>query len=88
MDFEDLTVFESSLLQRIIAESRRLQSETNTKERRPIIKDVLLQLLPHFDRHTRHEVIIQTVFCLLFATFLRIDEFTYSVKNMKNKKFD
>ena len=87
IDFEDLTVFESSLLQRIIAGSRRLRGETNTKERRSIIKDVLLQLLSHFDRHIRHEVIMQTIFCLAFAIFLRIDEFTYSAKDMKNKEF-
>ena len=87
MNFGNLTVFESPLLQRIVIDNRRLRDEVETKERRSIIKDVLLQILSHFDRYIKHKTIMQTTFCLVFVVFLRVDEFIYSVKDMKNEEF-
>lgn len=47
MGYEDLAVFHNPQLQRIIAGIRRLRGEAGTKERRPITKDLLLQVLSH-----------------------------------------
>ena len=47
--FEDnLEAFHNLSLQRVVAGIRHLRGEAQTQERRPITKDLLLQMLPHF----------------------------------------
>ncbi len=53
MGFEDLAVFHHPLLQRVINGVRRLRGEADTKERRPITRDLLLRVLSQFDTTTR-----------------------------------
>ena len=87
MSFEDLSVFQNPQLQRIIAGSRRLRGEADTKERYPITKDLLLRLLPHLNRNTRYKATIQAAFCLAFAAFLRVSEFTCTARDLKDEDF-
>lgn len=49
MGHENLAVFYSPLLQRLIAGSRRLHDEADIKERLSITKDILLKLIVVFD---------------------------------------
>ena len=45
IDYEDLDIFYSPQLKRIVIDIRRLKDEANIRERNSIIKDVLLRLL-------------------------------------------
>ena len=85
--YNGLTVFYHPQLQRIIIGIRRLRGEPGTKERYPITKDVLLQLLPLFDYRTRGGITIYTAFCLVFAGFLRAGEFIYTAHDLKDMEF-
>ena len=87
MGYEDLSAFYSPQLKRVIAGLRRIRGEAGSLERRLITKDLLLQILPHFNRRTREGATLYAIFCLAFAAFLRVGEFTYSVKNLKDSEF-
>ena len=70
--------FHHPMLQRIVNGIRRLRGETSKRERRPITRDILLQLIKQFDRTTLTSVTHHASFCLAFAGFLRIGEFTWT----------
>lgn len=78
MGFENLEAFHHPLLQRVINGIRRLRGEADTKERRPITRDLLLQILRQFDQTTLVGATLHASFCLAFAAFLRVGEFTWS----------
>lgn len=88
LGYEDLTVFHSPQLQRIVNGIRRLQGEADSKERQPITKEILLQLLSEIDRSTKHGATIYASFCLAFAAFLRIGEFTYTTHDRQDEDFE
>ena len=75
------------MLQRIVAGIRRLRGEAGTKERRPITRDLLLRLLATCNKNTMHGANIYAAFCLAFAGFLRIGEFTYSAEDRNDPDF-
>ena len=87
MGYEDLSPFHSPLLQRVITGLRRMRGEAETRERRPITKDLLLQMLPYFDRETREGATLHAAFCLAFAGFLRTGKFTYTAKDLSDPEF-
>ncbi len=84
MGFEDLAVFHHPLLQRVINGVRRLRGEADTKERRPITRDLLLRVLSQFDTTTRQGATLHASFCLAFAAFLRVGEFTWTEADLKD----
>lgn len=84
MGFEDLDVFHHPLLQRVIAGIRRLRGEADIKERRPITRDLLLQILTRFDTSTLESATLHASFCLAFAAFLRVGEFTWTEADLSD----
>ena len=89
MGYEVLDMFHSSQLERIVAGIRRLLGEADARsERKPITKDILLRLLTQFNRSILHGATIQAFFCLVFAAFLRVGEFTYTEKDLEDDNFD
>lgn len=85
--YKDLAAFYSLQLERVIIGLRRMRSEAGSLKRRSITKDLLLQILPYFSLRTREGVSLYAAFCLTFAAFLRVDEFTYSTKNLNDPNF-
>ena len=75
-EYSDLTVFNEPLLQREINGIKRMYDEDETRERKAITRDILLEILQSFDTRTRKGATLHAAFCLAFADFLRIDEFT------------
>lgn len=88
MGFEDnLDVFHTPSLQPVLAGIRRMRGETQTQKRRPITKDLLVQMLPHFNRKTKAGATLHAAFCLAFAAFLRVGEFTYTARDLEDPDF-
>ncbi|KAF6238765.1 hypothetical protein HO173_003272 [Letharia columbiana] len=87
LGYEGLEVVHSPQLERIIAGVRRLRGEAGTKERCPLTKDKLLSLLPQFDQSTKEGSTMHAAFCLAFAAFLRIGEFTYPMRDRQDEAF-
>ena len=76
----DLTAFEDPRLQRILRGIKIFHAarETEPRERLPITRDILLRLIAHLDQNTHEGATFHAAFCLAFAAFLRISEFTWS----------
>ena len=74
----DIEQFHHPMLQRIVNGIRRLRGDTPKRERRPITRDILLQLVHQFDQTTLTGATNHAAFCLAFAGFLRIGEFTWN----------
>jgi hypothetical protein len=73
-------IFDHPRLQRIIQGSRRFHGEAGTRERLPITRDVLLKILQCLPRWRTDTIQanLYAAFCLAFAGFLRVGEFTWS----------
>jgi hypothetical protein len=74
----EVEAFRHPTLQRVIAGIRRLQGDSQTRKRRPITRDLLLLLLRQFDQSTIKAATWHASFCLAFAGFLRMGEFTWA----------
>ena len=76
------------MLQRVVAGIRKLRGEANTHEREPLTRGLLLRVLPLLDTSTQYGATLHAAFCLAFAGFLRIGEFTYSKNDLSDPEFD
>ena len=74
----NFNVFNKFLLQREINEIKRKYKKREKCEKKIIIRDILLQILKFFDNRIKNDTILHIAFCLIFANFLRIDEFIWS----------
>ena len=88
MGFEDLTVFHSAQLKRVVDDTRRLRDEDEIRKRYSITKNFSLRLLKCFYKIIKHNITIQIVFYLVFTIFLRVSEFTYESKDLRDENFD
>ena len=71
-------MFSHPTLFRTIAGIRHMNGKANTRERRPITRQVFLRILPLFDKTSLWGATMHASFCLAFAAFLRIGEFIWS----------
>ncbi len=83
VEYSDIKIetFHHFTLQRIIVEIWRLQDNDQTRKRRFITWNLLLLLLRQFDQSIIEEATWHASFCLTFANFLRMSEFTWSQSN-------
>ena len=77
-DRVELEVYSHPILQKIIAGLQKLYGEGDTRECWPITRNILLQLISRFDQTTLEGANLYSAFCLAFAGFLRMGEFTYN----------
>lgn len=75
---DELKMFSHPTLFQTLAGIRRMNGEANTRERRPITRQILLRIVPLFDTTTLWGATMHASFCLAFAVFLRVGEFTWS----------
>jgi integrase len=73
-------IFDHPRLQRIIHGVRRFHGEGGTRERLPITRDILLKILQCLPRWRTDlmQANLYAAFCLAFAGFLRVSEFTWT----------
>ena len=74
-EYFDFIVFNEFLLQREINEIKRMYEKNEKREKKIIIRDILLDMLQFFDIRIKKNAILHVAFYLIFANFLRIDEF-------------
>ncbi len=84
---EEIEVFSHPTLQRLIAGIKLLRGEAGTKERRPITRPLLFQIVGQFDQKTLEGATLHAAFTLAFAAFLRIREFTWTAADFRDPNF-
>lgn len=74
---EDLSIFHHPAINRLVTGIKRRHGEANRRDRLPVTRDILLQLLKRLNGAIESHAIIHAAYCLAFAGFLRAGEFTY-----------
>ena len=85
--YEDLSAFEHPVLNRVVQGIKRVRGDGIPRERRPITREVLLKILDTLDVSTQQGATLHASFCLAFAAFLRIGEFTWSAADRRTHDF-
>lgn len=80
-----LEVFHYPTLEQIICGICQLRGEPDTKKRLLITRFVLLAMLTTFDTRTQRGATFHAAFCLAFAGFLRMGEFTWCGADRQDK---
>ena len=84
----DTRVFADEQLARVIRGVMRLYPDTTLpRERTPITREILVQLLSQLDLQTRRGALLAAAFTLAFAAFLRSGEFTYKEEDLRDESF-
>jgi hypothetical protein len=73
---ETLRIFHSNVLQRMINEIKRVHEKSGSRERLPIVRLILMQLLETLDSSTLLDATLHSAFILAFAALLRLGEIT------------
>ena len=71
-------------IKKLIVGLRQLEGDGTKHDWLPITKDILLKLLTRLDTTKELQAIVHAAYCLAFAGFLRIGEFTYSTADLQN----
>lgn len=80
LGLEPLTAFEQPRLQRTVQGIKTFHASREAiplRERLLITRDILLRLLVHLDQTSYRKATRYAAFCLAFAAFLRMSEFTW-----------
>lgn len=77
MGHQDLDIFQDQRLKRIFKGIRRFRGEADLRERKPLIRGLLLRILPSFNVRTLYGATMHAAFCLAFTAFLRTGELTW-----------
>lgn len=83
----DLQIFQHPSIHRMITGLKRREGEVDKRERLPVTRDILLKLLTQLDTKVETHAIIHAAYCLAFAAFLRVGEFTYSARDLRDLDF-
>ena len=83
----NLDIFQHPSVKKMLVGLRRLEGEGNKYERLPITRDILLRLLAQLDTTEELQATVHAAYCLAFAGFLRIGEFTYSAVDLNDTQF-
>jgi hypothetical protein len=75
---ETLRIFHSNALQRMINGIKRVHGESGSRERLPIVRPILMQLLETLDSSTLLGATLHSAFTLAFAALLRLGEITWT----------
>lgn len=80
MGFEDLSMIQGPVPERMILGVHCLGGEAGTGGSRPTIEDLQQQVLPHYHRRTEAGATRYAAFCSVFVEVLHVGEF-YMIKS-------
>ena len=83
----DTEVFRNPQLARVVRGIKRLLPDTDRRERTPVTREILIQLLNSLEPTTPKGQLLLAAFSLAFVAFLRGGEFTYEAVNLHNPDF-
>ena len=86
IEWQNIKTFEHFALKNIITNVKKIQNKSNKQLKKFIIQKIFIKLLKYYDQNNEYHVNIWMIWCLIFAIFLKIREFTYS--NFKKKVSD
>ena len=75
---ESLAIFHDPVVERVVDGIRKRFGKAGSRERLPLTRDLLLRIVAKIDVRTLQGAALHAAFCLAFAAFLRVGEFTYS----------
>ena len=84
---QDLEIFNSPMLKRMIAGIKQIQGESETRECLPISRNLLSRLVQYRSATDLTDQTLKAAYCLAFAAFLRVGEFTYTQEQQKDSEF-
>jgi len=83
----DISIFNDERLKRILKGAKRVLGVPPPRPRKEITKDILLSILPHFNKEIYDDLNVYAAFCIAFAAFLRCGEFTWDTWNTDSHLF-